>query len=83
MESSQEVATTRGEVGASSSLRLRRARIGIEPTDQDVVPGWTKLLGIDLDDFRVIVVDEKVDRKVIRVKNDMVAFYQAHFEVGL
>lgn len=82
-EGGQGVAATRVRVGASSSSRSRQARVGVEPAKQDAIPEWAAAMGIDLDDFRIIVADEKVDRKILRVKKDMVAFYRAHFEVGL
>lgn len=40
-------------------------------------------MGINLKDYKVHVVDSPVDQASLCTKNDDVAFYRAHFEVGL
>lgn len=71
------------KVGASSSQSRCVRRVGVKPANQNTVTEWADAMGIDLDDFRIFVPEGKVDRQTLRVKNDMVAFYRAHFDVGL
>lgn len=40
-------------------------------------------MGIYLEDFKITVKDDPVDRVALRFRKDAVAFYRAHFEVGL
>lgn len=40
-------------------------------------------MGIYLDDYRIRLVNNPVDCKALWVRKDSIAFYRAHFEVGL
>lgn len=51
--------------------------------NNEAISDWEKRMGINLDDYRIHVVDDPIDCKALRTKIDAVAFYRAHFEVGL
>lgn len=51
--------------------------------NQEAVPRWAAKMGINLNDYRVAVVNDVANRVALRSRNDVVAFYWAHFEVGL